>query len=215
MLLAIGCVKNGADGMVILENNAPTGTACTFTGQTGQPTLSSGQIYAGSTNAYVLTPLIESRIEAGSGLEVDRSILLQGANVTLSASGVSLPMTAFSTPVAGSIPPAGTVNVSFPIIPAVDLAAFASGTTQGLITATVQIYGTEGGGNVDSEPFTYGVTVCPTGALCVAQDVGTCTGFSGAVTSTGNPCNAYQDGTVSCCEKGGDKTMLVCPAVAD
>ncbi|HEY1813513.1 MAG TPA: hypothetical protein VGG74_14275 [Kofleriaceae bacterium] len=213
MLLAIGCVKNGADGMVILENDAPSGTACTFSGQTGQPTFSSGQIFAGSTNAYVLTPLIESRIEAGSGLEVDRSILLQGANVTLSASGVSLPTSSFSTPVAGSIPPGGTVNVSFPIIPVTDLQAFdISGSTQGLITATVQIYGTEGGGTVDSEPFTYGVTVCPTGAPCVVQNnpVPSCTGFvsSGA---GGNPCNAFQDGTVDCCKSGSD---YVCPGVA-
>jgi hypothetical protein len=211
MLLAIGCVKNGADGMVILENDAATATTCTFTGATGQPTLSSGQIFANSTNAYLLTPLIESRLSAGSGLEVDRSILLQGANVTLSGNGVALPNTSFSTPVSGTIPPGGTVNVSFPVIPAEDLAGFVGGSDQGLITVTVQIYGTEGGGTIDSEPFTYGVTVCPEDAPCVVQNPKvSCAGFVGGG-AVGNPCNPFQDGMVDCCTDANDK--YVCPGV--
>ena len=212
MLLAIGCVKNGADGMVILENDAATSTTCTFTGQTGQPTLSSGQIFANSTNAYLLTPLIESRLSAGSGLEVDRSILLQGANVTLSGNGVALSNTSFSTPVSGTIPPGGTVNVSFPVIPAEDLAGFVNGSDQGLITVTVQMYGTEGGGTIDSEPFTYGVTVCPAGAPCVVTNLGTCAGLTAGVASVGNPCNVFQDGAVDCCTDTTGK--YICPAVA-
>jgi hypothetical protein len=211
VLLAIGCVKNGADGMVILENDAATATTCTFTGVTGQPTLSSGQIFANSTNAYLLTPLVESRLSAGSGLEVDRSILLQGANVTLSGNGVALPNTSFSTPVSGTIPPGGTVNVSFPVIPVEDLAGFVNGSDQGLITVTVQIYGTEGGGTIDSEPFTYGVTVCPEDAPCVVQDPKvTCDAFTGGAL-VGNPCNPFQDGMVDCCTTNG---KYVCPGVA-
>ena len=71
-LLLFGCAKNGAEGMVILANTAPAGTACTFTGDPMQPAFSSGQISAESTNAYLLTPLIESRISpAGSGANVD------------------------------------------------------------------------------------------------------------------------------------------------
>src|SRR5580698_1852088 len=101
LFVVLGCAKNGDEGMVVLANTAPSGTTCTFTGDPTQPAFSQGEIYVGVTgspNPYLLTPLIESRITAaGSGENVDRSILLQGADVTLSAStggqSVTLPST--------------------------------------------------------------------------------------------------------------------------
>ncbi len=216
-LLLFGCVKNGAEGMVILANTAPTGSTCVFTGDPSQPAFSSGQIFAGSTNAYVLTPLIESRITAaGSGASVDRSILLDGANITLTATqngaGVSLPSPSFSTPVSGSIPPGGLINVAFPIIPVEDLMALNTGSVQTEVVANVTVFGSEGGGNINAEPFTYGVTVCPKGAACVVSDLGTCVGLTATV-NLGNPCNPFQDGMVDCCD---DKSgSLVCPAVTE
>lgn len=225
-LLMFGCVKTGAEGMVVLANTAPSGTTCTFTGDPSQPAFSSGQIFVPKPpdvpTAYVLTPLIESRITAaGSGDSVDRSILLDGANVTLTATqngaGVSLTESEFSTPVSGTIPPGGTINVAFPIIPSDVLAAFATAMTQTEVVANVTVFGTEGGGNINAEPFTYGVTVCSAGAPCVVSYVGSdasCTGLTASV-NLGNPCNPFQDGAVDCCfSTTGMGSALTCPAVA-
>ncbi|HEY1546560.1 MAG TPA: hypothetical protein VGG28_02005 [Kofleriaceae bacterium] len=221
LFVALGCAKNGDEGMVVLANTAPSGTSCTFTGDSTQPSFSQGEIYAGSPDPYLLTPLIESRITAaGSGENVDRSILLQGADVTLTAStggqNVSLPSAAaqFTTTIAGTIEPGGFLNVSFPLIPTDILSQFKSGTTDTEIIANVVIFGNEGGGRVNAEPFGYQVTVCPEGAPCVAQDVGPCAGLTASV-NAGNPCNPYQDGITTCCEAGsGSDAVLVCPAVA-
>jgi hypothetical protein len=206
LFVALGCIaKNGDEGMVVLANTAPSGTSCTFTGDPTQPSFSQGEIYAGSPDPYILTPLIESRFTAaGSGQNVDRSILLQGANVTLTAStngqSVSLPSEAqFTTTISGTIEPGGFINVSFPIVPTSVLNAFKSGSADTEIVANVVVFGAEGGGRVNAEPFGYQVTVCPSNAPCVIQDVGSCSGLTASV-STGNPCNPYQDGMVTCCE---------------
>jgi hypothetical protein len=219
LFVVLGCAKNGDEGMVVLANTAPSGTTCTFTGDPTQPAFSQGEIYVGVTgnpNPYLLTPLIESRITAaGSGENVDRSILLQGADVTLSAStggqSVTLPSTAaqFTTTIAGTIDPGGFLNVSFPLVPSDILALFKSGTTDTEIVANVVVFGDEGGGRVNAEPFGYQVTVCPVGAPCVIQDAGPCATFGGSV-SAGNPCNPLQDGVLTCCE--GSDGSLVCPA---
>jgi hypothetical protein len=207
LFVALGCIaKNGDEGMVVLANTAPSGTTCTFTGDPTQPALSQGEIYAGSPDPYLLTPLIESRFTAaGSGENVDRSILLQGADVTLTATGagqsVTLPTAGaqFTTTIAGTIEPGGFLNVSFPIIPTNILSLFKNGSADTEIVANVVVFGDEGGGRVNAEPFGYQVTVCPAGAPCVVQDVGSCTGLTASV-NAGNPCNPFQDGIVTCCD---------------
>jgi hypothetical protein len=221
LFVVLGCAKNGDEGMVVLANTAPSGTTCTFTGDPTQPAFSQGEIAARSPDPYLLTPLIESRITAaGSGENVDRSILLQGADVTLSAStggqSVTLPSAAaqFTTTIAGTLEPGGLLNVSFPIIPTDILSLFRSGSTDTEIVATVVVFGDEGGGRVNAEPFGYQVTVCPDSAPCVVQDVSSCSGFTASV-NAGNPCNPYQDGLTTCCHVGsGSDAQLFCPAVA-
>ena len=216
LFVALGCAKNGDEGMVLLANTAPSGTACTFTGDPTQPAFSQGEIFADSPDPYLLTPLIESRFTpAGSGENVDRSILLQGADVTLTAStageSVSLPSDAqFTTTIAGTIAPGGFLNVSFPIIPSDIVQLFKSGSTDTEIVANIVVFGDEGGGRVNAEPFGYQVTVCPEGAPCVVENAGDCAGLTATV-NPGNPCNPFQDGIVTCCTSGN---TLVCPAVA-
>ena len=212
-LFAFGCTANGAQGMVVLGNTAPSGATCSFTGAVGQSTLSSGEISAASTVPYILTPLIQSRLTAGSGGEpVDRSILLSSANVQLTAGGASWP--AFSSPVSGTLAPGGTINVSFPVIPVEILQTLNTGSAQIEVVSTTTIIGDEGGGQVNSEPFTYGITVCPDGAPCVVNDLGTCGGLVAEVL-VGNPCNPFQDGEVDCCSDVQDPTKLICPAVSE
>ncbi|HEX4451948.1 MAG TPA: hypothetical protein VH143_13815 [Kofleriaceae bacterium] len=220
LFVALGCAKNGDEGMVVLANTAPSGTVCTFTGDLTQPAFSQGEIYADSPDPYLLTPLIESRFSAaGSGENVDRSILLQGADVTLTAAtggkSVSLPSTAqFTTTIAGTIDPGGLLNVSFPLVPTDVLQLFASGSADTEIVANVVVFGDEGGGRVNAEPFGYQVTVCPEGAPCVIANAGPCKGLTATV-NAGNPCNPYQDGITTCCTSGsGSDAVLVCPAVA-
>jgi len=207
-LFVFGCTANGAQGMVILGNTAPTGTTCAFSGDPSQGTLSSGEISAESPLPYILTPIVESRFSAGSG--IDRSIFLSNANVQLSANGAGL--ATFSAPVSGTIPPGGTANVSFPAIPVTVLQMLDSAAAPTEVLASVTIIGTEGGGQVDSEPFSYGITVCPKAAECVVQNLGSCVGLTAQI-SPGNPCNPFQDGVVECCTNTAGQT--VCPAVSE
>jgi len=218
-VMVVGCTDhNGGAGMIVLENTAPSGTSCMLTGVVGQPTFSQGEIYVGSTVPYIMTPLIESRITAIMGQEPERTILLSGANVSLAATSstgaaVSLGADAtFTSVFAGSIPPGGTVNVSFALVPTSVLAKV-SQTSDTEIVATVTVLGTLGGGQVEAEPFSYPVTACDD---CIVNDIGSCgSGASGA--NLGNPCNAFQDGIVDCCEVGsgsgsGSAVELQCPA---
>lgn len=215
--VAFGCAQNGANPMVILGNIAPVGGTCSFSATSGQPTLSSGEIFAGSTLPYVLTPLLESRVtESGSGqATADRSIFLESANVTLSATatggtGSTALGSGFSVPVSGTLPAGGTISISFPIIPVSDLASLNTGSAATEVVASVQVIGRLGGGEVKSEPFTYGITVCPAGAPCVVNDLGACSATT-TTQNTGNPCNMFQDGSVDCCDGSAG---LVCPAAA-
>jgi hypothetical protein len=217
-LMLFGCADHGGEGMVILENTAAMGTTCMLTGDPTQPTLSAGQIVAGSPEPYLLTPLIESRIsDLGSDDEIARTILLDGADISLQSAGTTgslAPLgSTFTSVFSGSIPPGGTVNVSFEIIPASVLNMI---TTDTEVVANITVHGTEGGGTINAEPFTYGVTVCTdcvvnvlTGADGTTKD--SCSSFTSTV-RPGNPCNPFQDGAVDCCMSGSG--ALVCPAVA-
>lgn len=116
------CADKGDEGMFILNNTAPpAGALCTLTGDVTQPFTAAGEIShraAAAGAGYVLTPLIASRITANPGDEAERTIHLEGANVTVSVAngGTSQSYTALF---AGSIAPnGGLTNVSFEVLPA-------------------------------------------------------------------------------------------------
>ena len=211
------CADKGDEGMFILNNTAaPVGGTCTLTGDLAQPFTATGEIShrAAAVGAgYILTPLIESRITANAGAEAERTIHLEGANVTLTvANGAALPgRTALF---AGSIAPnGGSTNVAFEVLSASLIGMFGSATQNVEVVANIAVYGTLGGGRIDAEPFQYPITIIGdnngitfgTTTLCSSTTLGT---------RTGNPCNPYQDGTVDCCQPtaGGNP---VCPAVAE
>src|SRR5579862_136136 len=89
-----GCLaSNGDQGMLILNNSALTvgATGCTFTGDVNQPFIAAGEISTVSPVPYLLTPLIQSRISVTTMEETsDRTISLDGADVTLKVESVSL-----------------------------------------------------------------------------------------------------------------------------
>jgi hypothetical protein len=234
LIVAGGCtVSNGADnGMVVLGNTALTsGTqTCMFSGLPGQPMLSHGIVAVISPNPYVLTPLVQSRITGTTDQTIQRSIQLQGANVSLAVASTSLQSgSTFSSPTitlsgtnaqfqtltSGTLEPNSTINVQVSIIPVSALAsinqqaaAAAADNLRVEVVATVTMFGTLAGSHIEAAPFKYPITVC-SGSGCVATNRGACPLKAGTTLSLGNPCNPYQDGTIDCCASG---TSLTCPA---
>lgn len=226
-----GCVADsGGEGFTILNNTAAVGTTCMLTGGMGQPFVSHGQISTASPAGYLFTPLMQSQTTALTGMEAQRTIQFSGANVELTVEAMTIEHAdgSFTMPTppvlmgtagkfqslfAGSIPPGGTANVAFEIIPKQTIAMIqtdamltAGDKMQAEVKAVVKPFGTMGGSRVDGSPFTYPVTVCND---CVVVDHGACP-FSGTL-RTGDPCQPFQDGPVDCCRDASNN--LVCPAV--
>lgn len=233
-LLLVGCADTGDEGMIILNNTATT-DSCTLTGAKDQPFNPHGEIFAGAQRGYVFTPLIESRITTIEGDldDAQRTIFMSGANVSLEVVATTVhdldsdaftnptvtlsgTQAQFSTLFSASLPPAGTANVAFELIPAQTMRAIEqavnpspSQTFRAEVLASVSVFGKLGGEDVDSPVFQFPVSVCTD---CVVNDLGMCLDLE-ASPRTGNACNQFQDGVIDCCEAstGG----LVCPAVAE
>jgi len=231
----LGCTaSNNSDApMVVLQNTALVAgsTGCTFTGVAGQPSLSHGEISSFSSAPYLLAPLLESRVTAVEGSELQRTILIQGADVHLSVPTVSITDStgaaktapaitltgadaAFQSLFSGSLGPNnGTANVTMNLIPT---SAITSIVTQAKPAATdhlhaevvadVTVYGQLGGDRVESLPFQYAVTVCND---CVINVIGACP--ISATPRVGDPCNVFQDLPVDCCTEPTSGN-ITCPA---
>lgn len=203
-LLLVGCVDKGDEGMFVLNNTAPPAEMCTLTGASDQPFLPGGSIVAGANTSYFLTPLIQSRITALEGHELERTVHLEGAEIILSTVGADGSLTKtddFTSLFSGSVNPLGTVNTLFPIIPAATVKATTANTT---INANITVYGTLGGGRIEAEPFNYTVTICTD---CLLRNNGPCASAPMAM-NKGNPCNPFQDYAVDCCTVNN---TLICP----
>jgi hypothetical protein len=163
---------------------------------------------------------------------LQRTISLTGANVELTVESVSIEhadssfstvsndslglsgqQLKFASLFSGSLPPAGTVNVGFDVVPVQTLRQIltksGAGATDKLraeVLATVTVLGTLDGDKISATPFQYPITVC-TG--CVVNNLGTCPLPVGTVPRIGNPCNPFQDGTVDCCLDASN--TLECP----
>jgi len=223
--LLVGCADKGDEGFFILNNTAaPMGGSCTFTGDSGQPFTAAGEIAVKAPQGYFLTPLLESRITAVMGQEAQRTIHLEGANVTAAVAngGASQSYTVLFS---GSLAPnGGTTNVGFEVLPTTTIKALVGTETKNvLVVATVEPYGSLGGGRVDGEPFQYPITIINDGNGIVI-DQGVCKDLMAALI-TSNSCNAYQDGQIGCCHKSAldangntvatPNGPLVCPSVGD
>jgi hypothetical protein len=227
------CANQGDEGFIVLNNTAVT-TTCALSGDPAAPFIAHGEIYSGSPQGYFMTPLIQSRVSssgAGSGAGVDpttRTIYLKGANVTLDVKAVSIEhgdgsfanttitlptdLAKFSALFSAALPPAGSVNVGFELIPVQTLRAIESAANladtdrfRAEVLATVSVFGELNGDEQVAQPFTFPVTVCND---CVINDLGPCPVM--ATPRSGNACNPYQDGVFDCCEIAPNQ--LVCPA---
>ena len=126
-------------------------------------------------------------------------------------------VTKFRSLFSAPLPPnGGLVAATFDLIPTQAIreierkaGALAAGARlRAQVVATAKVYGKVGGGEVESLPFTYPVTVCSDCVVTVGKACSdTPIGFK---PRAGNPCNPFQDGAVDCCTNGA---ALVCPAV--
>jgi hypothetical protein len=214
----VACVDTGDEGMYVVNNTAISGTTCTLNGSLDQPFLSHGAIYSKSPLPYLFTPLIQSRIQSVDGVDdLSKTIQLSSADVKLTLKAMTIGTTttqsntalpSFTSLFAGPLPPGGTVNVGFDLVPAgtiASLAAMGGAEFSAEVLAEITVKGTLSGDEVTSQPYNFPVTVCTD---CVVRNVGACPMMG--TPRTGNPCNPYQDGVVDCCDAGGGN--LVCPA---
>lgn len=209
----VGCADKGDEGFFILNNTAaPIGGACTFTGDAGQPFVAAGAISHLATQGYFMSPLLESRITAVTGTEAQRTIHLEGANVTAAVANGGMSQS-YTVLFSGSLAPnGGTTNVGFELLPVGTILALGKAGANTEVITTVTPYGTLGGGRIDGEPFQYPVTILSdTGGIVFGADV-MCTEFAtGAHTNDVNSCNPFQDGAVDCCRSSATGNPLVCP----
>lgn len=224
-LTLAACADDSGGGLIIRQNLAPTATGgCSFTPDLTAPYFARGAISMLSQQPYVLTPLIESRITALEGQESQRTVLIRGARVDVRIESITvnnqsvevdtadfpegtLKFTSlFSAPVA----PNGGLSVGdFDLLTAGFIATLrdrygSQGSARVQVVAEARVFGDLGGDEIESDTFSYPVTVCND---CIVNNVGTCPTMGDV--RTGNPCNPFQDGVVDCCTSGGN---LLCPA---
>jgi hypothetical protein len=223
------CADHGDEGILVTKNVAVT-TSCSFMGVSSEPEFPEGQFSVFSPAPYTVHPQMVSRITAVAGTELQRTILIQGADVDLTFSdpsftGFDPALTHFQAPFSAVLSPnGGTADGAFTLIPAKLLQAIvmANPGIQNLSTnldveilATFTVFGDMSSERVTSQPFTYPVTLCN---QCIINILLDSTGaplqcpvpHTTTITNPGNACNPFQDGVVDCCLD--TMNAPVCPA---
>ncbi len=225
---------NGDDGIFITKNVVP-GAGCTFSATESSPFLSHGTYSIHANASYQLHPQMKSRITARVGQEDQRTVIIQGARVELTFADAGRPgalfssgeidemrtaaVTRFETRFTAPLPPNGGIadgdvalintNLLDRIIAKNPDAASPTSTQsfRAEILASVVVFGDMAGSEVESNTFTFPVTICND---CVSNIIGACPLAAGTTVRSGNECNSYQDGIVDCCAMGND---VICPGI--
>jgi len=236
-LLAVGCTDTGGQTLVVLQNIAPE-AGCLIDPGASSAFISAGRIDAtgvttyGSTEGYIMSPAIENTADSQDGaLTTQRTVLLQGARVDITvptrvdgsellSQGEIDALTnqnalKFTAPFTGSIEPdGGRAGIAFELVPAAVIAAIGPKLAESetaLITAKFTVFGrTVGGSGVESDEFSYPVTVCDG---CLFTHLGQCLGLPDVDYPAGGGCNLFQDAPGSCCTSSA--SFEVCPAVTE
>lgn len=226
-----GCAADNGDEGIFITSNVVPDDGCTFTASAAEPFLTHGTYSVFSRDGYRFHPQMKSKITATAAQENMRTIIVEGARVTLSfpdesvftaaqqealrSSGVMRFTSLFSAPLS---PNGGLADGAFDLITPALLDELVAAKGAGIlaadapsfraeVVATVVVYGDMSGEEITSQEFQYPVTICND---CVVRELGACPLPVGTmITNTGNVCNPYQDGTVDCCRTGAD---VVCPA---
>ncbi len=224
-LLAIpsGCAPDDDDSSLIMLHNLAPDEGCTTSPNLSETALGSGVIDVNATQGYFFTPLVQNTASTleGAILVSQRLALVEGVNVK-----VTFPQGALSDGTISSLndsnllefsqrfsvtvqPDDGLLALSFFALPVQLLAALRGQTGVGLdANVEVQLFGTMGGSDIESQEFNYPVFICEG---CLANYVGTCE-TAPANPRTGGNCQVLQDGIVDCCGPS-PAGPLTCPSV--
>ncbi|HUH05778.1 MAG TPA: hypothetical protein VML75_27495 [Kofleriaceae bacterium] len=215
MLPGAGCTD--ADQPVIILQNQVPDDGCIVPVGAGSDFRPRGIIDTQSGAGYLFTPLAQNNAAALDGNPTARLAIIEGAEVALtlqdSAVSVAEGDTNFTKRFSGSIQPnGGLTSFAFTIIDKRVLDAIAgvieTPDQRFEVLAEVRLFGTMGGGDLESIPFTYAVDVC-TG--CMRVNVGPCADLADDfVPLTGGKCNPLQDVFTQCCTELDES--LTCPA---
>ncbi|MBA3452414.1 MAG: hypothetical protein H0T42_04880 [Deltaproteobacteria bacterium] len=226
-----GCAADNGDEGIFITSNVVPGEGCALVASAGEPFLSHGTFSVFSRSGYEFHPQMKSRIIA-TATQIDaRTIIMEGARVTLTFPDESVFSAAqqddlrsrgvmrFSSLFSAPLPPnGGLADGSFDIITTALLDELVAAKGAGIlapgapsfraeVVATVVVYGDMSGEEVTSQEFQYPVTICND---CVVNVLGSCPLPAGTtLVNEGNSCNPYQDGVADCCRMGDD---VVCPA---
>lgn len=225
-----GCAADTGDEGIFITRNVVPGDGCTFTASATEPFLAHGTYSVFSPGAYRFHPQMKSKITATAAQENARTIIVEGARVTLTfpdesvftaaqqedlrSRGIMRFSSLFSAPLS---PNGGLADGALDLITPALLDELVAAKGNGIlaanapsfraeVVATVVVYGDMSGDEITSQEFQFPVTICND---CVVNELGTCPLPMGTtITNVGNVCNPYQDGTVDCCRMGAD---VVCP----
>jgi hypothetical protein len=215
-----GCTADGGeDGAILILKNVAPASGCVTTAAADELFISHGSLDSALSHGYLFIAQLKSRLSALPGTEDQRMILISGARIDITFPGSALFDAAgladlkarglthfrqlFSAPLS---PNGGITDVGFELIPGTlvqAMAAQAGGPFDVETLATFTIEGRQAGNDVQSQEFSYAVTV-GTGRSVVNH--GACP-ITGDV-RPGSACNPTQDGVVDCCTEGG---VLLCP----
>ncbi len=226
-----GCAADNGDEGIFITSNVVPGANCTFTASASEPFVSHGTYSIFSPGSYRFHPQMKSKISATPAQLDARTIIVEGARITLTfpdesvftaaeqealrSSGIMRFSSLFSAPLS---PNGGLADGALDLItPALlDELVIKKGAKildanassfRAEVVATVVVYGDMSGDEITSQEFKFPVTICND---CVANVLGACPLPMGTVLANpGNVCNPYQDGIVDCCRMGAD---VVCPA---
>ncbi|MEO7731621.1 MAG: hypothetical protein ABIY55_11655 [Kofleriaceae bacterium] len=215
-----GCTADGGeDGAILVLKNVAPSTGCVVTAAADELFISHGSLDSALSHGYLFIAQVKSRLSAIAGTEDMRTILISGARIDITFPGSTLfdeagladlkarGLTHFRQLFSAPLSPNGSItDVGFELIPGAlvqAMAAKAGGPFDVETLATFTMEGHQAGNEVQSQEFSYAVTV-GTGRSVINH--GACP-LEGEV-RPGSACNPTQDGVVDCCTEAG---VLLCP----
>lgn len=199
---ATACTTDGGSTFFIVQNQVPT-EGCQISPDVGSTFLSKGVVEGDFARGYLFTPVVRSLFSESENPDVNRGIIVSGADVSLSfPSGELDDIPTFRQSFSMYIPQGGSSSVGFDIIPGpylADIAAAIPGDTGVIqVRAEINMFGDADGRDVDAETFIYNVDVC---RGCLATFYGLCSELpDGTTFDQGGACDVFQDAQVDCCE---------------
>jgi hypothetical protein len=219
-----GCTADDAGGILVLKNVA-AGESCTTTAAEDEVGISHGSLDTLFPSDYLFIAQMRSRIVALEAEEAQRTIITSGARIDITfpgstvfddaelaelrESGLTRFRQLFTAPISpnNGITDAGFVLVPQALVERIALKAEPGRQFRIQLVATFTIEGSMSGQHVESQEFSYPITV---GNSLSVSVLGACSSLDDSEEPRlGYSCNPFQDGVVDCCSVGAD---LVCPA---